>query len=102
MSKAEISTRRWRKLRERILARDGHMCQACGSQEELQVDHIISRVDGGQNNESNLQVLCKLCNLRKGKKSGFLSVKGHPPFLFLPKSTQMSVDFDLFEEKGDK
>jgi hypothetical protein len=90
MSKAEISTRRWRKLRERILARDGHMCQACGSQEELQIDHIISRVDGGQNNESNLQVLCKLCNLRKGKKSGFLSVKGQatPPFfscLYLPK-----------------
>jgi hypothetical protein len=25
-----------------------------------------------------------------------------PPFLFLPILTQSSVDFDLFEEKGDK
>ena len=64
MAKAEISTRRWRKLRERILARDGNTCQICQSTENLQVDHIISRVDGGQNNESNLQVLCKVCNLK--------------------------------------
>ena len=102
MSKAEISTRRWRKLRERILVRDNHCCQRCGSEEELQIDHIISRVDGGQNNESNLQVLCKLCNLKKGKKSGFLSVKGHPPFLFVPIPPQISVDFDLFEEIKEK
>ena len=102
MAKAEISTRRWRKLRERILARDGNTCQICQSTENLQIDHIISRVDGGQNNESNLQVLCKLCNLKKGKKSGFLSVKGHPPFLFLPILTQTSVDFELFDDKGEK
>jgi hypothetical protein len=40
--------------------------------------------------------------LKKGKKSGFLSVKGHPPFLFLPILTQTSVDFELFDDKGEK
>jgi hypothetical protein len=36
------STRQWRKIRERILRRDGYICQYCG-QEADTVDHVIPR-----------------------------------------------------------
>ena len=101
IGKAEIGTRRWKKLRAKIISRDG-ACVWCGSQENLQVDHITPRVMGGTNAEENLQVLCKICNLKKGKKDPFSAQRGHPPFLFLSKSTQTSVDFELFEAKTEK
>jgi 5-methylcytosine-specific restriction endonuclease McrA len=34
----------------------------------LQVDHIISRKNGGTHDLDNLQVLCRDCNLRKSSK----------------------------------
>ena len=61
-------THKWRKIRKRILDRDGHTCQMCG-QEATHVDHIIPRrLMAGEavDNDSNLQSLCKTCNLRKG------------------------------------
>ena len=98
IGKAEIGTRRWKKLRARIISRDG-ACVWCGSQEQLQVDHIMPRVMGGTNAEENLQVLCKTCNLKKGKKDPFSARNGHPPFLFETVSPLKTTDFDLFEQK---
>ena len=65
---AKGGTHQWRKIRKRILDRDGHTCQVCG-QEATHVDHIIPRrLMAGEavDNDSNLQSLCKTCNLRKG------------------------------------
>ena len=69
MSKAWRSSDRkgWRRIRERILARDGYCCQQCGESEgSLHIDHIVPKRLGGSDLEENLQVLCKSCNLRKG------------------------------------
>ena len=62
--------RRARKIpkstRQYVLARDGYRCKMCGSNYNLEIDHIYPFSFGGGNEESNLQVLCKSCNLSKG------------------------------------
>lgn len=55
------------------------ICRLCGSTEQLEVDHIIPRSRGGQSYPSNLQTLCKRCNMSKGSRvpwGQFLASKG--------------------------
>jgi 5-methylcytosine-specific restriction endonuclease McrA len=53
------------KMKERIKARD-KVCQLCGSDKgPFHVDHIRPYSKGGWNVESNLQLLCAPCNIRK-------------------------------------
>ena len=59
------STRQWRKIRERILRRDGYICQYCG-QEADTVDHVIPRRLNGLDTDDNLVSSCRKCNLAKG------------------------------------
>lgn len=75
---SEIGTRRWRRVRDRILIRDNFTCAYCG-QDADQVDHVIARKHGGTNHEENLVACCKRCNLNKGAKKGlFLGVLATP------------------------
>jgi len=52
----------------RILFRDGHCCQKCGSHADLEIDHIHPVSKGGTSEDENLQVLCGPCNRRKSDK----------------------------------
>lgn len=57
-------TARWKKLRKRIIERDGGVCVKCGSDYRLQVDHIIPH-NGSEElmwDEFNLQTLCAKCH----------------------------------------
>jgi hypothetical protein len=59
------------KRKELIIAlekRDGLFCQACGSVENLVIDHILPLSDGGSSEVENLQLLCKFCNGSKGSR----------------------------------
>jgi hypothetical protein len=55
-------------LRDRVLQRDGHACVKCGAADDLHIDHRMPVALGGRSTASNLQVLCRPCNLAKGAK----------------------------------
>ena len=52
--------------RYRIMARDGFKCQICGNGLKqgavLEIDHKIAIMNGGTNEDSNLQTICNICN----------------------------------------
>lgn len=58
---------RWRKVRVRILRRDGWLCQIRGPEclgEATEVDHIVPwRTGGAWYDEDNLRAACRPCNL---------------------------------------
>lgn len=58
--------------RRNIYARDGSRCQYCGrrySTKELTLDHVLPRVQGGDNTWTNLVCACVKCNARKGGRT---------------------------------
>jgi len=40
-------------------------CILCGSLENLEIDHIIPLMKGGNNDKKNIQILCANCHLKK-------------------------------------
>jgi len=54
------------RVRTFVWDRDGGRCVQCGSQVDLEFDHIIPVTRGGSNTERNIQILCAKCNLEKG------------------------------------
>lgn len=55
-------TGRWRKLRVRILRRDGYLCVRCGAKAR-DVDHVNG--DHTDDRPENLQSLCQPCHKAK-------------------------------------
>lgn len=56
------------KIRQKVLNKYKHTCVNCGTKEKLSIDHIIPVSKGGKDLFSNLQVLCRSCNSKKGAK----------------------------------
>ena len=58
------------KTRFEVFKRDGFTCAYCGKKPPeaiLEVDHIIAKVNGGQDNTDNYITSCFECNRGKGK-----------------------------------
>lgn len=58
--------------RKNIFLRDGHRCQYCGHRfqsQELTLDHIVPRAQGGRNEWGNLVACCKVDNHRKADRT---------------------------------
>jgi 5-methylcytosine-specific restriction endonuclease McrA len=52
-------------VKKAVWKRDGGKCANCGSEVELEFDHIIPVVKGGSSTIQNIQVLCRKCNRKK-------------------------------------
>lgn len=55
-------------LMDALITRDGKYCKSCGTTENMSIDHVVPVVKGGKNVISNLQLLCRSCNSRKGAR----------------------------------
>ena len=69
LSKQALGSAKWKRTRLAVLARDGMQCAYCGKEAD-QVDHVVSRVSGGDMFDmDNLVAACRLCNQKKSSKS---------------------------------
>ena len=89
------STRQWTKIRERILRRDGYICQYCG-QEANTVDHVVPRRLGGNDVDDNLVASCRRCNLSKGGRF-FVSKRTPPTPISFSNRQNTSIAHDQIE-----
>lgn len=53
-------------VREEVWRRDGAKCVECGSNKNLEYDHMVPIARGGSNSARNIRLLCETCNRRKG------------------------------------
>lgn len=53
-------------VRQFVWRRDDGRCIFCGTEEDLQFDHVIPYSRGGANSVENIQILCGSCNRQKG------------------------------------
>lgn len=59
-----------REVVDAVWRRDKGRCVYCGSDKELQLDHIIPFSKGGATTFENLQLLCRTCNNKKSNNIG--------------------------------
>jgi 5-methylcytosine-specific restriction endonuclease McrA len=60
----------YKQLRFKVLERDGWRCQICGRRTLLDVHHIDFRACGGDDSDTNLMTLCRVCHQRKHALTG--------------------------------
>ncbi|MCB0539594.1 MAG: HNH endonuclease [Bacteroidetes bacterium] len=53
---------------EKVKLQTGKVCNYCGSEDNLALDHIFPKKYGGSDNAENLIFACRSCNSSKGKK----------------------------------
>lgn len=54
---------------EEVLSRFDGKCAKCGSDRNIEMDHVIPLARGGTHAPDNIQPLCSLCNRRKSVKT---------------------------------
>jgi len=57
-------------VKDLVWNRDGGKCRECGSNINLEYDHIIPFSKGGANTYRNIQLLCQNCNRKKSDNIG--------------------------------
>ena len=84
----QFITPKVRLTRRNLYARDKNKCQYCGnrfSSSDLTIDHIVPRVQGGNNSWTNLVCACLRCNTKKG---GRTPKQAHMELITKPIKTQ--------------
>ncbi len=57
-----------REIARAVWARDEGKCVDCHSNDEIQYDHVLAVVHGGETTVENLQLRCRRCNRLKGPR----------------------------------
>lgn len=89
-----------------ISERANHCCEYCQAPElvfnfPFEVEHIIPLSRQGANDEANLALACRSCNLRKGTRiSGIVPGSNTEVRLFHPRQDQWSDHFQVDAESG--
>lgn len=52
--------------RHNVFKRDGNRCVYCGSRDNLTIDHVKPKSQGGRDSWDNLVAACQRCNAKKG------------------------------------
>ena len=52
--------------RQNIFRRDNNTCLYCGTRENLTLDHVLPKAQGGRDSWDNLATACQKCNSKKG------------------------------------
>ena len=57
-------------VKDKVWNRDNGRCVLCGSNENIEFDHIVPFSKGGSNTYRNIQILCESCNRKKSDSIG--------------------------------
>ncbi|NER52844.1 MAG: HNH endonuclease [Symploca sp. SIO1A3] len=89
-----------------IAKRANHRCEYCQAPEVVfnfpfEVEHIIPLSRKGANNQTNLALACRSCNLRKGARiNGIISSSNKSIRFFHPRMDRWSEHFQINIESG--
>jgi hypothetical protein len=90
-----------------IAQRANHRCEYCKAPEvvfnfPLEVEHIVPLSRQGSDDEANLALACRSCNLRKGNRiSGMSSSSNVEVRFFNPREDQWGDHFQVSVESGE-
>lgn len=59
-----------KQTKESVYVRDSGRCSLCGSNDNLEYDHVVPFSKGGNSSTSNIRLLCRSCNRRRGDRGG--------------------------------
>jgi 5-methylcytosine-specific restriction endonuclease McrA len=80
--------------RQNLYKRDGNKCAYCGKDDDLTLDHVIPRSQGGVDSWTNLVTACQKCNTLKGNRTpaeAGMPLRVHP---FRPSFIMFLRDFN--------
>ena len=72
MPVSHLSSKSKKEQRSRMSRRKRRFCAACGTAQNLTIDHIIPLAKGGKNTLDNLQMLCESCNTEKADSHPYI------------------------------
>lgn len=90
-----------------IAQRANHRCEYCKAPEVVfnfpfEVEHVVPLSRRGSNDEANLALACRSCNLRKGNRiSGVSSTSSVEVRFFQPREEEWGKHFQVNVESGE-
>ncbi len=91
----------------KVAARAGHRCEYCHAPEAafnfpFEVEHIVPELRGGKNDEANMALACRACNVFKSHHViGSDSQTNQEANLFHPRHDRWDLHFRVNQDTGE-